>query len=63
MIWCRGVVVITTAKVHSVKPELRFCAGSNPACGTAQKMTFSIKGTVTRAELNKCDICLVSSIL
>ena len=27
----RGVVVITTAQIHSTKPELRFCAGSNPA--------------------------------
>ena len=26
-------MVITTAKLHSAKPELRFCAGSNPACG------------------------------
>ena len=24
-----GVVVITTAQLHSTKPELRFCAGSN----------------------------------
>ena len=29
----RGVVVITTAQLHSTKPELRFCAGSNPARG------------------------------
>ena len=28
--WCRGVVVITTAQLHSTKPELRFCGGSNP---------------------------------
>ena len=27
----RGVVVITTAQIHSAKPELRFCAGSYPA--------------------------------
>ena len=27
----RGVVVITTAKLHSTKAELRFCADSNPA--------------------------------
>ena len=25
-----GVVVITTAQLHSTKPELRFCASSNP---------------------------------
>ena len=29
--WCRGVVVITTAQLHSTKPKLSFCAGSNPA--------------------------------
>ena len=29
--WCRGEVVITIAQLHSIKPELRFCAGSNPA--------------------------------
>ena len=30
-IWHRGVVVIITAQLHLTKPELRFCAGSNPA--------------------------------
>ena len=33
--WCRGVVVITTAQLHSTKPELRFCTDSNPACGVS----------------------------
>ena len=28
---CRGVVVITTAQLHSRKPGLRFCAGLNTA--------------------------------
>ena len=28
-----GVVVINTAQLHSAKPELRLCTGSNPACG------------------------------
>ena len=28
---CCCVVVITTVQIHSMKPELRFCAGSNPA--------------------------------
>ena len=32
----RGAVVITTAQLHSTKPELRFCAGSNPACGVSE---------------------------
>ena len=35
-LWCRGIVVITTAQVHSTKPELRFCAGSNPACRVSE---------------------------
>ena len=30
------VVVITTAQLHSTKPELRFYAGSNPACGMSE---------------------------
>ena len=32
----RGVVVITTAQLHSTKPELRFCAGSNPVHGVSE---------------------------
>ena len=28
---CCGVAVITTAQIHSTKPELWFCAGSNLA--------------------------------
>ena len=30
------VVVITTARLHSSKPELMFCAGSNPARGVSK---------------------------
>ena len=30
---CCGVVVITTAQLHSSKPKLRFCADSNAAYG------------------------------
>ena len=30
------VVVVTTAQLHSTKPELRFCAGSNPARGVLE---------------------------
>ena len=33
---CSGVVVITTAHLHSTKPELRFCAGSNPTCSVSE---------------------------
>ena len=32
----RGVVVSTTAQLHSTKPELRLCAGSNPAHGVSE---------------------------
>ena len=28
--------VITTVKLHSTKPEIRFCAGSNPARGMSE---------------------------
>ena len=31
-----GVVVITTAKLDLSKPELEFCAGSNPARGMSE---------------------------
>ena len=34
--WRRGVVVVTTAQLHSIKPELRFCADSNPARGMSE---------------------------
>ena len=35
-VWRRGVVVTTTAQLHSTKPELSFCAGSNPARGVLE---------------------------
>ena len=35
-LWRRGVVVISTAQLHSTKPELGFCAGANPACGVSE---------------------------
>ena len=34
--WHRGVVVITTAQLHSTKLELRFWAGSNPVRGVSE---------------------------
>ena len=34
--WRLGVVVITTAQLHSTKPELTFCADSNPARGVSE---------------------------
>ena len=35
-LWRHGVVVITTAKFHSTKPELRFYTGSNPTRGVSE---------------------------
>ena len=32
--WCSGYS--TTAQLHSTKPELRFCAGSNPPRGVSE---------------------------
>ena len=34
--WHLDVVVISTAQLHSTKHELRFCVGSNPACGVSE---------------------------
>ena len=34
LLYC-GVVVITTAQLHSTKPEVKFCTGSNPACSVS----------------------------
>ena len=34
--WRCGVVDIATAQLHSTKPELKFCAGSNPAHGVSE---------------------------
>ena len=34
--WRRGVVVITTTQLQTSKPELRFCAGSNPIRGVSE---------------------------
>ena len=34
--WRHGVLAITAAQLHSTKPELRFCAGSNPALSVSE---------------------------
>ena len=34
--WRPGIVVITTAQLHSTKSELRFCAGSSTARGVLE---------------------------
>ena len=35
-LWHRGVMIITTAKNFSARPELRFCAGSNSVFGVLE---------------------------
>ena len=34
--FAHGVLVIITIQPHSTKPDLRFCAGSNPARGVSE---------------------------
>ena len=34
--WRHGVVVITTAQLHSTKPELSFCTGSGSVRGVLE---------------------------
>ena len=36
MLWYRGMVVISTAHLHSTNPEVRLSAGSNPARGVSE---------------------------
>ena len=36
MLWCRGVVVLTTTQLHSTKSDLSICIGSIPACGVLE---------------------------
>ena len=35
-LWRRGIVVVTSVQLHSIKLELRFCASSNPARGLSE---------------------------
>ena len=35
-LYCRDVVVMTTSRLHPIKPELRFCAGSNHTCDVSE---------------------------
>ena len=34
--WRHGLLVIINEQFHSTKPELRFCAGSNPTRGVSE---------------------------
>ena len=44
-------MVITTAQLHSTKPELRFCAGSNPARGVPEIRDGEDLGQWSRLEI------------
>ena len=41
-LWRHGVVVITTAQLHSTSRELRFCAASNPGAACRRFAMVSI---------------------
>ena len=51
--WCHGVVVINTAQFHSAKPELRFCACSNPSRGVLEDCDGEKINTVKKLNKNK----------
>ena len=52
-LWRRGVVVIATAQLHSTKPELRFCTGSNPARGVSEIRDDEDLGQWSRLEIRR----------
>ena len=41
-------MVITTVQLHSTKPELRFCAGSNPTNGMSENKCLSSVNHTTK---------------
>ena len=61
-LWHRGVVVITTAKLHSTKPELRFCEGSNSASGMSDSRWWESLTMVLARNKPKCLPCRQSTI-
>ena len=76
--WRYGVVVITSAQLHSTKPELRFCSGSNPArrwvhsrwwvyltmvpAGNKAKRHLSINHT-TKKQFNSIQFRILANVL
>ena len=44
-------MVITSAQLHSTKPELRFCVGSNPAHGVSEIRDGENLGQWSRLEI------------
>ena len=49
--WHCSVVVITTAQLHSTKPGLKFCSGSNPARGVPEFSMVRISNWQTWSQL------------
>ena len=49
-----GVVVITTAQLYSSKPELKFCAGLNPARGVLKIRDGEDLWQWSRLEIKLC---------
>ena len=48
----RGVVAITTAQLHSIKSEFRFCAGANPIRGLSEVCDGEDLWQGSRLEIN-----------
>ena len=53
-IWRRGVVIITTAQLHSTKSELRFCANSiHKNISDASRRNFAINKEINTTKFTK----------
>ena len=60
-LWHLGVKVITTAQLHSTtRSELRFCAGSNPACGILENCNSENLWQWSRLEIRCKHLSLVN---
>ena len=52
-----GVVIFTVAQLHSTKPKLRFCAGSNPAHGMSKICDGEDLGQWSQLEIRLNTFC------
>ena len=65
--WRRGAVVIASAQLHLTKPELMFCADSNPAHGVSKIRNGIHLGTILHhpqlfKKLNMSDLAYLKQI-
>ena len=52
-----GVVIFTVAQLHSTKPKLRFCAGSNPVRGMSKICDGEDLGQWSQLEIRLNTFC------